>query len=417
METIFAKALTLCYSSPSDIEYDEIDLYFGSSCVEGTLNVNERRPYCQSGGTFLKHSLVTAVTIACSLTTFSISTGLANEGTPKPAPDFRLNQKQERPAAGGSDENAIFTKRPTVSVVPKAENQTLSGEAARSERAPLSGQVSRADAAAQNNLLRGNAGSLIDTPPVISAAVSKAVPPEVFKAWLDKAHPGVLLSVSNSPRSVIEVKGRWDDSGRTLRALGIQYERVGSGDLEDMSFDNVKVLVVDCAGSVPRASLQRIRDFVARGGYLLTTDWALDNLVEKAFPGYIEYDRKRNAEAIYDAYVVNPEPVLFANAVTNAHWKMDEASHLLRVVKPGSVRVLARSRKLEKEDPAGQGVLAVTFPFGKGYVMHTVGHFDNNGFFKFTNALPDPAPAIGISLRQALASNFVVAGLTGTKIP
>lgn len=381
------------------------------------MNVNERRPYCQSGGTFLKGSLVTAGTIACSLSILSISTSLANGETPRPAPDFRLNQKQERPAAGGSDESAIFTKRATFSVVPKTENQSLNGEAARSGQAPLSGQVTRADITGHNNMIRGNVGSLIETPPVISAAVSKTVPPEIFKAWLDKAHPGVLLSVNTSPGSVIAVKGRWDDSGRTLRALGIQYKRVGSGDLEDMSFDNVKVLIVDCAGTVPREALQRIRDFVARGGYLLSTDWALDNLVEKAFPGYIEYDRKKNSTAIYDAYVVNPEPVLFANAVTNAHWKMDEASHLLRVLKPGSVRVLARSRRLEKEDPGGQGVLAVTFPFGKGYVMHTVGHFDNNGFFKFTNSLPDPSPAIGISLRQALASNFVIAGLTGTKIP
>jgi SAM-dependent methyltransferase len=394
-----------------------MDLQFGSKCGEGTLNVNERRPYCQCGGTFLKRSLVTATTIACSLSILSISACLADGAIPKPAPDFHLKQSEERPASGGADENPIFTKKASFNVVPRAENQSSYAEAARSKRAPLSGEVSRADDAVQNNQLRGNVGSLIDTPPVISAAVSKTVPPEMFKAWLDKAHPGVLLSVNGSPGRVIVVKGRWDDSGRTLRALGIQYERVGSGDLEDMPFDNVKVLVVDCAGSAPRESLQRIRDFVARGGYLLATDWALDNLIEKAFPGYVEYDRKKNAEAIYDAYVVNPDPVLFANAVTNAHWKMDEASHLLRVVKPGSVRVLARSRKLEKEDPGSQGVLAVAFPFGKGYVMHMVGHFDNNGFFKFTNALPDPAPAIGISLRQALAANFVVAGLTGTKIP
>ncbi|CAN5296999.1 hypothetical protein BH10CYA1_BH10CYA1_28910 [soil metagenome] len=365
----------------------------------------------------MKRFLVTAGTIACSLSVLSISTCLADRSVPSPAPDFHYKQIQERPTSGGEAANAIFTKKATFSVVPKAENQPFNAEAARSERAPLSGQVSRADAAALNTQLRGNVGSLIDTPPVISAAVSRTVPPEMFKAWLDKAHPGVLLTVSNSPGSVIVVKGRWDDSGRTLRALGIQYERVGSGDLKDMPLDNVKVLIVDCAGSAPRESFQRIRDFVVRGGYLLATDWALDNLIEKAFPGYVEYDRKKNAEAIYDAYVVNPEPVLFANAVTNAHWKMDESSHLLRVVKPGSVRVLARSRKLEKEDPGSQGVLAVVFPFGKGYVMHMVGHFDNNGFFKFTNALPDPAQAIGISLRQALASNFVVAGLTGTKIP
>ncbi len=368
----------------------------------------------------MKRSIFSAGTTACSLFFLFAGATLADQSVPKPAPDFRKQQASERPISGGASENAIFTKRATFSVVPRdplTGEHPLSGEAAQSERAPLNGQVSREDAALSANLQRANVGSLIETPPVISGAVSKAVPPEVFRAWLDKAHPGVLLSVNEAPGSVIEVKGRWDDSGRTLRALGIQYERIGSGDLRDLPLDKVKVLVVNCAGTVPKESLQRIRDFVARGGYLLATDWALDNLIEKAFPGFVEYDRKKNEDPIYDAYVVNPDPVMFANAVTNAHWKMDEASHLLRILKPGSVRVLARSRKLEKEDPAGQGVLAVTFPFGRGYVMHMTGHFDNNGFFKFTNSLPDPAPVIGISLRQALAANFVIAGLTGRKIP
>jgi len=364
----------------------------------------------------LKGSVISAGIIACSLLLLGATVSLAEQPIPKPAPDFRKEQGLPRPVSGGETERAIFTKRAVSPVNSNGESSSISALSG-SFRTPLNGQVSRDDALSGNSPIRGDVGWLVATPPVVSGAVSKTVPPELFKAWLEKAHPGLLLRVNNSPGSVLEVKGRWDDSGRTLRALGIPYERIGSGELRDYRFENVKVLVINCAGTVPKESYQRIRDFVARGGYLLATDWALDNLVEKAFPGYIEYDRKKNEEAIYDAYVVNPDPVLFANAVTNAHWKMDEASHLLRVLKPGSVRVLARSRKLEHEDPGGQGVLAVVFPFGRGYVMHMTGHFDNNGFFKFTNSLPDPAPIIGISLRQALASNFVVAGVTGTRIP
>lgn len=364
----------------------------------------------------MKSTVISAFVFACSLSLQLSTICLADQAVPRPAPDFHKQKDSTRSTSGGDAEPSNFTNRATVNVQLREGEHPLT-EDNGFKRVPLNGQVSREDAAASAGSLRGNAGYLVDTPPALSAAVSRAVPPEVFKAWLDKAHPGVLLTVSNVPQNVLEVKGRWDDSGRTLRALGVQYERIGSGELRDVPLEKVKVLVVNCAGTAPKESYQRIRDFVARGGYLLTTDWALDNLVEKAFPGYIEYDRKKNDEAIYDAYAVNPDPAMFANAVSNAHWKMDEASHLVRVLKPGSVRVLARSRKLEKEDPAGQGVLAVTFPFGRGYVMHMTGHFDNNGFFKFTNSLPDPAPVIGISLRQALAANFVVAGLRGTKIP
>ena len=367
--------------------------------------------------------LLLANTILCSSFGSASVPALAADSVPQPAPDFHAVQTTPRPISGGGENDLRPQKRPTFTVNTQLSRPPLTGTVDRleanpvhAESTPLNGQVTRLDAG-QSGFLSGRAGALIQTPPVISGAVSQTVPPEMFRAWLDKSHPGFLLSVANAPARVLDVKGRWDDSSRTLRGLGIPYERIGSGELKDISLDNTKVLIIDCAGTVPKDSLQRIRDFVARGGYLLSTDWALDNMVEKAFPGYVEYDGKKNAIPIYDAYVVNPEPVLFANVVTNAHWKMDEASHLLRVLKPGSVRVLARSRKLERDDPGGQGVLAVIFPFGRGYVMHMVGHFDNNGFFKFTNSLPDPASAIGISLRQALASNFIVAGLSGTRIP
>jgi len=67
---------------------------------------------------------------------------------------------------------------------------------------------------------------------------------------------------------------------------------------------------------------------------------------------------------------------------------------------------------LSRDDPDRRGILAVTFTFGRGHVLHLVGHFDNNATLAFGNMLPDPAPEIGISLRQALAANFLVAGLS-----
>lgn len=361
----------------------------------------------------MKRALHVALCLFCSIS--PAASAQAGDGVkmPKVAPDFRVQRSPEKLIERDEYENANFTNKATFNVVPKTRPQAAG---LNTDKAPLSGNVSRIGASEQGGAFGITGGaSIIDTPPVTSGAVSKTVPPEMFKAWINKAHP-TLVTVSQPSGSVVDVKGRWNDSSRTLKALGIPHERVGSGELKDMPFDNVKVLIVDCAGTVPRESLQRIRDFVARGGFLLATDWAIDNLVQKAFPGYVEYDGKKNEHPIYDAYAVNPDPILFANAVTNAHWKMDEASRLMRVLKPGAVRVLARSRQLEKEDPGSQGVLAVTFPFGRGYVMHMVGHFDNNGFFKFTNSLPDPAPSIGISLRQALAANFVVAGLTGKRL-
>ncbi|HMO19720.1 MAG TPA: hypothetical protein PKC98_01990, partial [Candidatus Melainabacteria bacterium] len=80
------------------------------------------------------------------------------------------------------------------------------------------------------------------------------------------------------------------------------------------------------------------------------------------------------------------------------------------------VRVLIESRRLKEEDPDRAGVLAAVFGFGRGYVLHMAGHFDNNSGVPVRHRLPDPAPIIEIGLRQALAANFVVAGLTGERI-
>ena len=174
-------------------------------------------------------------------------------------------------------------------------------------------------------MLQGTLDYMVRTEPVLYSAVARTVPPEMFRAWLAKAHPRFALSANASSNGdLLEVKGQWDDAGRTLRKLGIPYERIRAGQLRDYPLDHVKVLVSNCAGAVPREALQRVRDFVAGGGFLLTTDWALDNLVQKAFPGYVEWNQKSNKHYSYDANVVDPDPVLFQNTVSNAHWKLDQ---------------------------------------------------------------------------------------------
>jgi hypothetical protein len=249
----------------------------------------------------------------------------------------------------------------------------------------------------------------------MTAGVNQTVLPEVFRAWIEKSHPE-LMTVSLNAGQILVVKGQWDNSARTLDKFRIPYQRIGAREMKDIPLDRVKVVIVDCSGYLPRESFQRLRDWVAAGGYLITTDWALDNTLQKTFPGYVVWNHRLNRDGMYEAEAVDPDPILFRNAVAVANWRTEQECHLCSVLKPDAVRVLVRSRKLAGED--GQGVLAVTFPFGRGQVLHLVGHFDNNPMtFHFGNSLPDPAPVIGISLRQAIAANFVVAGLTHTHIP
>ena len=244
--------------------------------------------------------------------------------------------------------------------------------------------------------------------PLVIPPETKLVQPKIFSGWLSETHPDLPPMDRNA---VIEVKGQWDDSGHVLHSFGLGFNRISPSGLGKTDLSVTDVLVVDCAGEVPFNSLGIVEKFVREGGYLLTTDWALDGCLAKAIPGFVEWNGGYSTSQLVDATLnKNGDPDLLKNTVPQAYWKLDNKCQTVKVMKP-EVEVLAKSRRLAIEDPDGKGYLAVTFPYGQGRVLHLVGHFDNNTDRAFNNALPDPAPNIGISLRQAIAANFIAAAL------
>ncbi|MBX9941346.1 MAG: hypothetical protein K2Y32_18935 [Candidatus Obscuribacterales bacterium] len=251
----------------------------------------------------------------------------------------------------------------------------------------------------------------------LSVNRSSVVKPPLFKAWLEKNNPDLQAILSaNDQNAIVEVAGRWDHADKTLKSLGLSYRHIKSKQITEELLQNTKVLILNCAGELKRDKLQLVRDFVARGGYLLSTDWALDNAVELAFPGTISFNKGLNKKPIYQANFVSPDAVLAAGTVYKAYWKLDQEAHLVRILDSRKVRVLVSSPDLALEDPDGKGILACVFPFGRGYVLHMTGHFDNNAAISIGDFLPDGAPSLGIALRQALATNFVMAALRGQSL-
>lgn len=243
-----------------------------------------------------------------------------------------------------------------------------------------------------------------------------AVQPSTFKNWLEQYHAGIAAAFSKT--TIIEVKGQWDDAGHIMRSYGLPFTRITSNKLKDTDLAQTRILVVNCGANLDAGAVQRVRDFVSGGGYLLTTDWALDSCLEKAFPGYVEWNSDYTESSIVDAVVVDEDPVLLVGVPRVAYWKLENRSQTVKVLRGREVQVLARSRDLMQRECSNLGILALTFPYGAGRVLHLVGHFDNNADRAFNNALPDPAPIIGIGLRQAIAGNFLVAALSGdAKVP
>lgn len=245
---------------------------------------------------------------------------------------------------------------------------------------------------------------------ILSPVKTRLISSSVFHNWVTNNQSNWRAKNWQNHR-VLVLKGKWDHAERILQAAGIPCLSV-SADKFVHNLPDAKVVVINCPGEMSDSALQNLQNFVNNGGYLLTTDWSLSNCLTPLFHQFVTWDGSYSTAEIVDSVAVDASNELFKNAVSSAPWKLDDKSEIAKLVNRNRVEVLVRSRMLSKEDQNNLGILALTFAYGKGRVLHLVGHFDNNTVSRLPAALPDPAPKIELSLRQALALNFVLAGLS-----
>ncbi len=325
----------------------------------------------------------------------------------------RARLRQPAPESEGESENIQDNQEEITPPAP--ELKIGSGGSARIVGGVSSATVRSAGSGQRTNRgLDGMAAQFMRSAPYLAQARTTTVQPALFKAWLERAHAGE--STKFSKNTIVEIKGKWDDCGHILRNFGLPFTKITQNELPSTDLTGTKILTINCGCVLNQAAIVTVRRFVENGGYLLSTDWALDSCLQKAFPGYVEWNSNETEKGVVDAVVVDRDPILLAGVPKVAHWQLEDKSQMVRVIKGRSVQVLARSRELASQDQDRLGILALSFPFGQGRVLHLVGHFDNNANLSFNTALPDPAPIIGIGLRQAIAANFIMAALHGDVI-
>jgi hypothetical protein len=169
--------------------------------------------------------------------------------------------------------------------------------------------------------------------------------------------------------------GQYDKVQQVLDHLQLPYQTLPCGVLEGLPLRADQVLILNCPGQFSPAGLEVLRLFVARGGTLITTDWALETAVQRAFPGTIEYTGHPTADDVVGVSWVHPDHPFTRGVEVSGQavsWWLEGSSYPIRIL-DRRVTVLVRSEQMGKR--YGEDPLVVTFDYGEGTVVHLTSHY------------------------------------------
>jgi hypothetical protein len=213
---------------------------------------------------------------------------------------------------------------------------------------------------------------------------------------------------------ILVTLGQYDKVQQVLDHLQLPYQTLPCAVVEELPLRADQVLIVNCPGQFAPAGLEALRLFVARGGTLITTDWALETTVQRAFPGTIEYTGRQTADDVVAVSWVHPEHPFTRGVEVSGQtisWWLEGSSYPIRILDP-RVTVLVRSRQMGKR--YGEDALVVTFDYGEGTVVHLTSHYylQRSQGDKSVKAAGPAESQLG----QQIAAQAVAGGLSGAQL-
>jgi hypothetical protein len=199
---------------------------------------------------------------------------------------------------------------------------------------------------------------------------------------------------------IIVVSGVYDRVEDVLRAVGIRHVVVTPAQLDSLELNARQLLIIDCPGNISGAAVEKVRKFVNAGGFLYTTDWALKNVVERAFPGYVQFNGHPTTNDVVAVQVKKKDNVFLKQlqlAAEDPKWWLESSSYPIRVQNREKVDVLITSREMAGK--YGEPAIAITFPYGDGRVLHIASHFYLQQNQR--RSVADNAPAAGFLMKEA----------------
>lgn len=179
---------------------------------------------------------------------------------------------------------------------------------------------------------------------------------------------------------VIITPGEYDFVEKVLGAAKTPYKLLSSG----YELSPSQVLLVNCPGDSAgelirykqKHGVDAIKKFVSDGGFLVTTDWALERIVQKTFPGFVKHAGKDTENDVVEVdLVANGSPYTrgLGNGSLKPLWWLEGMSYPIGIKDRNKVDVLLGSKEMKKK--YGESPVAVKFQYRNGRVIHATSHF------------------------------------------
>ena len=182
-------------------------------------------------------------------------------------------------------------------------------------------------------------------------------------------HPDRLEVLDSfGDKDVAVYTGTYDTVQEVLKRLGLKFELDPKKPKSEIAFSN-------CNGSASDAQAKKLEAFVRDGGWLVSSDWQLNNLIGRAFPGTVKWSGQKGTANEVVGVEANLGSV-WAEVVfpgIDPQWWLEGGSHPITVEDPARVRVEAVSHELHTKYQAAP--VAVGFDWGRGHVFHVISHF------------------------------------------
>jgi hypothetical protein len=185
----------------------------------------------------------------------------------------------------------------------------------------------------------------------------------------------ILKKVKDS--AIVIVAGSYDKVENVLDLIKVPYVLIQPHEVGAIELKPDQILIINCPGQVNQDALDKIKEFVKKGGFLFTTDWALLNILEKIFPEILKYNQKPTGDDCVAVEVVDKSNK-FLEGLFKADeapiWWLESSSYPIEIVDNNKVNILVTSKEMKKK--YGEAPIVISFDYGDGgTVLHMTSHY------------------------------------------